>query len=352
MTVGNGAMQNCAWKVTSASADLDETATGAGSRCSVGRLGDERDRPGERGYLNGRGRRTSSDRYDRPDVRYGDQSAAEGPIAPAFPAVLTSGTGGHRRSAAPRPRARPSGVTRATKSRLRYGAIPGPVRRPVRTATPSRLDRYDDYWLAGSPPACPLLPPLSYPLVVYQESVEIPVPDERHLPAAGQGRAIRLYRERHRSRPRERVRGMNAALETGVAGVGQMAPARRHARPRQMVVAVVVAVVGLVAGVLTYRAWPPARFVSGRGRATTHMYALSSGRRARLRRSGARRRARHRGPRYSPPGRRPSGRIFRRRRHEQAAAAAALYADEDPQQRRCHAGNRTRSQQRGLAGAA
>jgi HlyD family secretion protein len=54
---------------------------------------------------------------------------------------------------------------------------------------------------------------------------------------------------------------MNAALETGVAGVGEMAPARQPARPRQMVAAVVVAVVGLAAGALTYTcAWsaPPA----------------------------------------------------------------------------------------------
>jgi multidrug resistance efflux pump len=46
---------------------------------------------------------------------------------------------------------------------------------------------------------------------------------------------------------------MNAALESGVAGVGEMAPARQPARARQMVVAVALAVVALVAGVLTYR---------------------------------------------------------------------------------------------------
>src|SRR5260370_732562 len=55
------------------------------------------------------------------------------------------------------------------------------------------------------------------------------------------------------SRPLERVRGMNAALEAGVAGVGEMAPARQPARPRQMLLAVLLAAAGLVAGVLTYR---------------------------------------------------------------------------------------------------
>lgn len=55
------------------------------------------------------------------------------------------------------------------------------------------------------------------------------------------------------SRSRERVRGMNAALESGVAGVGEMAPARRPVRARQMVVTVALSVVALVVGVLTYR---------------------------------------------------------------------------------------------------
>jgi multidrug resistance efflux pump len=46
---------------------------------------------------------------------------------------------------------------------------------------------------------------------------------------------------------------MNAALETGVAGVGEMAPARKPARPRQLILAVLLAVAGLVVGVLTYK---------------------------------------------------------------------------------------------------
>jgi multidrug resistance efflux pump len=79
------------------------------------------------------------------------------------------------------------------------------------------------------------------------------------------------------SRPRERVRGMNAALESGVAGVGEMAPARQPARPRQMIMAVLVAAAGLVAAVLTYKsvASGPVSF-SGEV-VPQHVYSLSFG---------------------------------------------------------------------------
>src|SRR6266851_5352094 len=91
------------------------------------------------------------------------------------------------------------------------------------------------------------------------------IPGSRTAPRRHRGQRSHLPARRHEapvpavrqsgavSRPGERVRGMNAALEVGVAGVGEMAPARQPARPRQMVLAVILAAVGLVAGVLTYK---------------------------------------------------------------------------------------------------
>jgi multidrug resistance efflux pump len=70
---------------------------------------------------------------------------------------------------------------------------------------------------------------------------------------------------------------MNAALETGVAGVGEMAPARQPARPRQMLIAVLVAVVGLAAGGLTYKSLASGPMSFGGEVVPTHVYALSFG---------------------------------------------------------------------------
>lgn len=70
---------------------------------------------------------------------------------------------------------------------------------------------------------------------------------------------------------------MNAALETGVAGVGEMARARQPARPRQMIVAVLVAVAGLAAGVLTYRSLVTGPVSFGGQVVPAHVYALSFG---------------------------------------------------------------------------
>jgi multidrug efflux pump subunit AcrA (membrane-fusion protein) len=70
---------------------------------------------------------------------------------------------------------------------------------------------------------------------------------------------------------------MNAALEAGVAGVGEMAPARQPARPRQMLLAVLLAAAGLVAGVLTYRSLASGPTSFGGEVVPTHVYALTFG---------------------------------------------------------------------------
>ena len=291
-----------------------ETATGPGHGPGWGRRGDQRDHPGERGYLNGRGQLNEPVRYDDPDVRYGDPSAAEDPDRAGVSNGSDLRHGRHRGGrGAPPPRATLWGYPGYEEQapvrrdpRLPYGA-------PVRPA-PSR--------------------PLSYPPVVYQESVQIPVRDERHLPAARQGRAVPAVPQNGTvSRPRERVRGMNAALETGVAGVGEMAPARQPARPRQMVLAVVVAVIGLVAGALTYKslATGPVSF-SGEV-VPTHVYALSFGAAGTIT-----------AVKVDAGDHVSAGQVLATQdnglaranlqaaRDAQAAAAAALYADEHPQQ--------------------
>jgi len=54
------------------------------------------------------------------------------------------------------------------------------------------------------------------------------------------------------SKSKTRTRGMNAALASGEAGVGELAPARSPLRPRQAVVLILAAAVGGVAGVVTF----------------------------------------------------------------------------------------------------
>jgi multidrug efflux pump subunit AcrA (membrane-fusion protein) len=259
-----------------------EAPTGPGDGPGWGRYGDQPDYLGGRGYLN-------------EPVRY-DAQAGQAPV---------------RRD-----------------PRLPHGA-------PVRPATAEAPDRYDDYWLAGSrtrPPAPSR--PLSYPPVVYQGSVRIPVPGERHLPAARQERAIPAApRNGTVSRSRERVRGMNAALETGVAGVGEMAPARQPARPRQMIVAVVVAVVGLAAGVLTYKSLASGPVSFSGEVVPTHVYALSFGA------AGTVAAVKVHAGQHVTAGQilaTQDGGLARANlqaaNDAQAAAAAALYADQHPQQ--------------------
>jgi multidrug resistance efflux pump len=70
---------------------------------------------------------------------------------------------------------------------------------------------------------------------------------------------------------------MNAALETGVAGVGEMAPARQPAGRRQMILAVLVAVAGLALGVLTYESLVSGPASFGGEVVPQHVYALSFG---------------------------------------------------------------------------
>jgi len=291
-----------------------ETATGPGHGPGWGRHGDQRDHPGERGYLNGRGQLNEPVRYDDPDVRYGDPSAAEDPDRAGVSNGSDLRHGRHRGGrGAPPPRATlwgyPGYEEQAPVRRdpqLPYGA-------PVRPA-PSR--------------------PLSYPPVVYQESVQIPVRDERHLPAARQGRAVPAVPQNGTvSRPRERVRGMNAALETGVAGVGEMAPARQPARPRQMVLAVVVAIIGLAAGALTYKSLATGSVSFSGEVVPTHVYALSFGAAGTIT-----------AVKVDAGDHVSAGQVLATQdnglaranlqaaRDAQAAAAAALYADEHPQQ--------------------
>jgi len=126
---------------------------------------------------------------------------------------------------------------------------------------------------------------------------------------------------------------MNAALETGVAGVGEMAPARQPARPRQMVLAVVVAIVGLAAGVLTYKSLATGSVSFSGEVVPTHVYALSFGAAGTITAVNV-----DAGDHVS------AGQVLATQdnglaranlqaaRDAQAAAAAALYADEHPQQ--------------------
>ncbi len=126
---------------------------------------------------------------------------------------------------------------------------------------------------------------------------------------------------------------MNAALETGVAGVGEMAPARQPVRPRQMVVAVLVAAVGLVAGVLTYRSLASGPVSFSGEVVPTHVYALNFGATGTITAVTV-----HAGEHVT------AGEVLatqndslaqanlQEAKDTEAAAAAALYADEHPQQ--------------------
>jgi multidrug efflux pump subunit AcrA (membrane-fusion protein) len=205
---------------------------------------------------------------------------------------------------------------------------------PIVPGTAEPPDHLDDYWLAGSR-ARPPVPsrPLDYPPAAYRENFRVSVPGESDLPATRKGGAVPAVSHNGAVRPRERVRGMNAALETGVAGVGEMAPARPPARPRQMVVAVVVAIIGLAAGALTYKslATGPVSF-SGEV-VPTHVYALSFGAAGTIT-----------AVKVDPGDHVSAGEVLATQdnglaqaslqaaRDAQAAAAAALYADEHPQQ--------------------
>ena len=136
-----------------------ETATGPGHGPGRGRHGDQRDYPGERGYLNGRGQLNEPVRYGDPDVRYGDLSAAEGPDRVGVSNGSDLRPGRHR------------GGRGASPARTTLWGYPGyeeqaPARRdprlpygaPVRPATAEPPDRYDDYWLAGRRPGRRLPP--------------------------------------------------------------------------------------------------------------------------------------------------------------------------------------------------
>jgi len=79
------------------------------------------------------------------------------------------------------------------------------------------------------------------------------------------------------SPPRERVRGMNAALESGIAGVGELAPARRPIRPRQLILAVLLAFAGVAAGVLTYKSLASTPVSLGGQVVPTQVYPVSFG---------------------------------------------------------------------------
>jgi len=205
---------------------------------------------------------------------------------------------------------------------------------PIVPGTAEPPDRLDDYWLAGSR-ARPPVPsrPLDYPPAAYQESFRVAVPEESDLPATRTDRAVPAVSHNGAVRPRERVRGMNAALETGVAGVGEMAPARQPVRSRQMVVAVIVAIIGLVAGALTYKSLATGPVSFSGEIVPTHVYGLSFGAAGTITAVKV-----HAGDHVV------AGEVLATQddalaqanlqaaRDAQAAAAAALYADEHPQQ--------------------
>jgi multidrug efflux pump subunit AcrA (membrane-fusion protein) len=281
------------------------------------------------GHVNDSGWSRYGDRRDylSQPIRSDDLPAADG---------YDGRTGRHRGRPAGRPvRATPwsnegqrAGQALARRDpRMPYGP-------PIVPRTAEPPDRPDDYWLGGSR-ARPPVPsrPLVYPSAAYQESLRVSVPEESYLPATRKDQAVAAVSHNGAVRPRERVRGMNAALETGVAGVGEMAPARQPARPRQMVVAVVVAIIGLAAGALTYKslATGPVSF-SGEV-VPTHVYALSFGAAGTITAVKV-----HAGDHVT------AGEVLATQddglaqanlqaaRDARAAAAAALYVDEHPQQ--------------------
>ena len=195
--------------------------------------------------------------------------------------------------------------------------------------------RLNDYWSDGYQAGPPVpAPPVSYPPAVYRESFPVLVPATSYPPARRQeapGPAV--SQSGTVSRSRERVRGMNAALETGVAGVGEMAPARQPARPRQMVMAVLVAAVGLVAGVLTYKSLASGPVSFGGELVPTHVYALSFGEVGTITavkvNAGERVTA---GEVLATQDGSLARANLQEARDAEAAAAAALYADQHPQQ--------------------
>lgn len=213
------------------------------------------------------------------------------------------------------------------------GGLPHDPRLPraAPAASPARPPaRLNDDWPARyqARPA----PPASYPPTAYQE--RLPVSAARYpLASYQQPPGPVVPQDGAVSRSSQRVRGMNAALETGVAGVGEMAPARQPARPRQMVVAVLVAAVGLVAGVLTYKslASGPESF-SGEV-VPAHVYALSFGDTGTVTAvkvdAGDRVTA---GEVLATQNSTLAQANLQEAKDAEAAAAAAVYADEHPQQ--------------------
>lgn len=193
---------------------------------------------------------------------------------------------------------------------------------PWAARPPARRDHYR-----------PAPPPVRYSSAVYRDRPPVPASPANGLPVTRRPAVPAMPPAGAVSRPRERVRGMNAALETGVAGVGEMAPARQPARPRQIVVAALVAAAGLVAGVLTYRSlvFGPVSF--GGEVVPQHVYALSFGATGTVTAVKV-----HAGQHVS------AGEVLATQsaslaranlqaaKDAQAAAAAALYADEHPQQ--------------------
>jgi multidrug resistance efflux pump len=167
----------------------------------------------------------------------------------------------------------------------------------------------------------------------YGDRAPVSLPPLGYLPAS-RGQAVPAVPRRGEvTRPRERVRGMNAALETGIAGVGELAPARQPARPRQMVVAVLVAAAGLAAAVLTYKSLASGPVSFGGEVVPQHVYALSFGT------TGAVTAVKVRAGQHVTAGEvlatQDAGLAranLQEAKDAAAAAAAALYADEHPQQ--------------------
>ena len=266
---------------------------------------------------------TASDRDARAGRHRGEEA---GSLAPATPWGYDAEQVGETRMLDGRGTRHNGGVPR--DPRLPHGTSTA----PWAAEPPARLN---DYWSAGYQESPPLsAPPVSYPPAVYQESFRAPVPVASYPPARRHEAPVPAVRQSGAvSRPGERVRGMNAALEVGVAGVGEMAPARQPARPRQMVLAVILAAVGLVAGVLTYKSLASGPVSFGGEVVPTHVYALSFGGAGTVTAVKV-----HAGDRVT------AGEVLatedgslaqanlQQARDAEAAAAAALYADQHPQQ--------------------
>lgn len=77
------------------------------------------------------------------------------------------------------------------------------------------------------------------------------------------------------TKAKERVRGMNAAIADGGIGVGEVKPGRTPLRPRQMIVLLLIAIVGVTVGLVSYNAITSAPSQYSGEVAPAHAYYLN-----------------------------------------------------------------------------